>query len=73
MIKTYQSFDEIDRDLKRLSLERQIAIEELKMIKSDFEDSLRPISILISVFGFVCKYGILLLIKKCFDKKVESY
>ena len=53
MIKTYQSFDEIDRDLKRLSLERRIAIEELKMVKSDFEDSLRPISILISVFDFV--------------------
>jgi hypothetical protein len=66
MIKTYQSFDEIDRDLKRLSLERRIAIEELKMVKSDFEDSLRPISILISVFDFVRKYGILLLIKKMF-------
>tara|TARA_R110001592_G_scaffold58446_4_gene177032 strand:+ start:507 stop:710 length:204 start_codon:yes stop_codon:yes gene_type:complete len=66
MIKTYQSFDEIDRDLKRLSLERQIAIEELKMVKSDFEKALRPISILNSVFGFVRKYGILLLIKKMF-------
>jgi hypothetical protein len=66
MIKTYQSFDEIEGDLKRLSLERQIAIEELKMVKSDFEESLRPISILNSVFGFVSKYGILLLIKKIF-------
>jgi hypothetical protein len=66
MTKSYQSFDEIDKELKKLSLESQIALEELKGVKSDFEQTLRPISILTSVFNFVSKYGILLLIKKIF-------
>lgn len=66
MTKLYRSFDEIDRELKKLSLERQIAIEELKGVKSDFEQTLKPINMLTSAFQFVSKYGILLLIKKIF-------
>jgi|UPI00036E64BA hypothetical protein len=66
MIKSYRSFDEIDKELKKLSLESQIALEELKGVKSDFEQTLRPINLLTSAFQFVRKYGILLLIKKLF-------
>ena len=66
MTKTYRNFAEIDRDLKMLSLERQIALEELKFVKNDFEQTLKPISILNSVLKFVSKYGILLMIKKMF-------
>jgi hypothetical protein len=66
MIKTYQSFDEIDKELKKISLERQIAFEELKIVKNDFEQTLKPISFLNSVFKFVSKYGVLLMIKKIF-------
>jgi hypothetical protein len=65
-MKAYQSFEEIDRDLKRLSLEKQIALEELKMVKNDFEESLRPISILSDAFKFFSKYGALIFIKKIF-------
>lgn len=65
-MKIYESFDEIDRDLKKLSLEQQIAIEELKIVKSDVEHTLRPINILSSVFTYASRYGILLLIKKIF-------
>ena len=36
-MKTYHSFEQIEGDLKRLSLERQIALEELKIVKNDFE------------------------------------
>jgi hypothetical protein len=66
MARTYKSFDEIDRDLKKISLEQQIAIEELKLVKSDVESTLKPLSILSSIFTFVSKYGVLLLIKKIF-------
>lgn len=65
-MKTYQNFKEIDSDLKLLSLERQIALEELKIVKKDFEESLKPISIINSGFRLVRKYGVLILIKKFF-------
>jgi hypothetical protein len=65
-MKRYQDFEQIDSDLRRLSLERQIALEELKMVKNDFEESLRPISMLRDAFKFLSKYGALLFIKKIF-------
>jgi hypothetical protein len=65
-MKRYQSFKQIDSDLKRLSLQRQIALEELKIVKNDFEESIRPISILRDAFKFLSKYGTLLFIKKIF-------
>jgi hypothetical protein len=65
-MKRYQNFEQIDSDLRRLSLERQIALEELKMVKNDFEESLRPISMLRDAFKFLSKYGALLFIKKIF-------
>jgi hypothetical protein len=61
-MKTYQSFEQIDSDLKQLSLQRQIALEELKIMKNDFEESIRPISILRDAFKFLSKYGTLLFI-----------
>ncbi|WP_299226279.1 hypothetical protein [uncultured Psychroserpens sp.] len=63
-MKNYTSFEEIDYDLKRLDLERQIAFEELKGIKSDVKDDLRPIHWLQTVAKYVTKYGSLLLLKK---------
>jgi len=65
-MKIYQNFNEIDSDLKLLSLERQIALEELKIVKKDVEKNLKPIGIISSGFKFVRKYGFLLLIKKFF-------
>ena len=65
-MKTYQSFKEIEKDLKRVSLERQIALEELKIVKNDFEESLKPISLLSDAFKVLSKYGALMFIKKIF-------
>ncbi|MFT6959409.1 MAG: hypothetical protein ACJA17_000499 [Polaribacter sp.] len=65
-MKRYQNFKEIDSDLKLLSLERQIALEELKIVKNDFEENLRPIGVLSSGLRLVRKYGVLILIKKFF-------
>ena len=65
-MKIYQSFDEIDRDLKQLSLEKEIALEELKIVKGDFEESLKPLTIVSSTAKFLSKYGALMFIKKIF-------
>ena len=65
-MKTYQSFKEIEKDLKRVSLERQIALEELKIVKNDFEESLKPISLLSDALKVLSKYGALMFFKKIF-------
>ncbi|MGJ8745474.1 DUF6327 family protein [Polaribacter sp.] len=65
-MKTYQSFKEINRHLKQLSLERQIAYEELKIVKNDFEESLRPARMLSNALGVFGKFSTLLFIKKMF-------
>lgn len=65
-MKPYETFDEIERDLKKLQLEKQIAVEEIKIVKHDFEDFLRPVNWLTSIFKIASKYGFLILIKKAF-------
>lgn len=65
-MKNYTSFQEIDRDLKQLALERDIALEELKVVKNDFEESLKPLNILSSSLKFLSKYSALVFIKKIF-------
>ncbi|OAD45813.1 DUF6327 family protein [Polaribacter atrinae] len=65
-MKTYKSFEEIEIDLRQLSLEKQIALEELKMVKSDFEESLKPMSLLSNVVTAFGKFGTLMFIKKIF-------
>ena len=65
-MKSYQNFNQIEKDLKTLSLQRQIAVEELKLVKSDFEDSLKPLSLLKTFVKFAGKYGALIALKKIF-------
>ncbi|MCK8482055.1 hypothetical protein [Psychroserpens algicola] len=63
-MKNYTTFEEIEYDLKRLSLERQIALEELKGVKSELKDDLKPVHWMQTVFKYASKYGSLLLLKK---------
>lgn len=60
----YTNFEQIDYDLKRLNLERQIALEEIKGLKEDIKDDLSPYSWMTTVLSAVKKYGILYLIRK---------
>ena len=60
----YKNFDEIEFNLKRLSLERQIALEEFKGIKQDIKDDLSPYSWLSAIISAIKKYGMLYLIRK---------
>lgn len=63
-MKSYQSFKEIEEDLKRLHLERQIALEELKLSKHDLQDSISPYQWLSTALNAAKKYGIVYLIRR---------
>lgn len=67
-MKIYNSFEEIEYDLKRLKLERQIGAEQLKGVKHEFSESLKPIYWISSAAKFAGKYGVLMIIKKFFRK-----
>lgn len=60
----YKNFDEIEFDLKRLKLERQIALEEIKGLKQDVKDDLSPFNWISTAISAVKKYGMLYLIRK---------
>lgn len=63
-MKQYESFDDIEKDLKRLSLERNIALEEMKLLKSEFKDDLKPINWVSTIFSAFGKYGLYAIIKR---------
>lgn len=60
----YQNFEQIEYDLHRLNLERQIALEEIKGLKQEVKEDLSPYSWMSTVLSAVKKYGILYLIRK---------
>ncbi|MDO6598144.1 DUF6327 family protein [Oceanihabitans sp. 2_MG-2023] len=63
-MKTYKSFKDIDNDLRRLDLERQIAWEELKLVKEDIKEDLQPINWVRSAIKMAGKMGGFMLLKK---------
>ena len=67
-MKIYKSFDDIEYDLNRLKLEREIALEELKGIKHQFQEDLKPLNWVSTGLKFAGKYGIFVLIKNLFRK-----
>ena len=67
-MKKYSSFEEIDNDLKRLSLEREIAWEELKNHKEEFKQDIQPPEWIHAIMKLIGKYGFLILIKKFLKK-----
>ncbi len=65
-MKTYHSFNEIELDLKRLKLERQIGLEQIKGLKGEFANDLKPLNWVSTAANFAGKYGLFMLIKKFF-------
>ncbi|WP_336070044.1 hypothetical protein [Mesoflavibacter sp. CH_XMU1404-2] len=63
-MKQYRTQEDIKRDLRRLQLEKQIAWEELKVVKSDFKETLQPYTWLQTGFKMASKVGVMMLIKK---------
>lgn len=65
-MKNYNSFEEIEYDLKRLSLERQISFEQLKGIKGEIAEDLKPLNWITTIGNYAVKYGFFVLFKKLF-------
>jgi hypothetical protein len=63
-MKQYRTQEDIKSDLRRLQLEKQIAWEELKVVKSDFKETLQPYTWLQTGFKMASKVGVMMLIKK---------
>lgn len=63
---SYSNFEEINYDLKRLNLERQIALEELKGLKEDVKEDFSAPNWLGTLASFAKRYGIMYLIRKIF-------
>lgn len=65
-MKEYKSFEHIEQDLKRIRLERNIALEQIKLSKNKFRNNLRQknwLSVIIDVAG---KYGFYIFLKRFF-------
>ncbi|MBR9914408.1 MAG: hypothetical protein GYB32_06195 [Algicola sp.] len=63
-MKNYSTFEDIEYDLKRLNLERQIAFEELKGVKGQIKEDLKPLHWLQTAVKYASKFGSLMLLKK---------
>lgn len=63
-MKNYSSFDEIELDLKRLSLERQIALENLKGVHLHVKEELQPPNWLNLLISIGKKYGAYYFMRK---------
>lgn len=67
-MKVYKSFEEIDQELKRLDLQRQIAVEHLKLTGNQVKEDLSPLNWINTLLNVFYKYGITILIKRLFKK-----
>lgn len=65
-MKAYNSFAEIEHELKRLKLERQIGMEQLRGVKGEFSDNLKPKNWIGTAASFGWKYGLFILLKRLF-------
>ncbi|MGJ8592607.1 MAG: hypothetical protein ACSHXF_08670 [Aquaticitalea sp.] len=65
-MRKYESFEEIEYELQRLQIERQIGLEKLKIKKSEFIDGFKPLNWVTSAAKFAGKYGVFMLVKKMF-------
>lgn len=68
-MKTYTSFKDIDNDLKRYKLERDIAWEELKLIKTEYKEDLQPLNWVSTALQLTGKYSFIAVIRKWLFKK----
>ena len=65
-MKTYNSINDINQDLKRLKLERQIALEEMKGLKYELKKDFGAYHWLGTALSAIGQYGILYFIRKLF-------
>ncbi|OBQ56942.1 hypothetical protein JJL45_02515 [Tamlana sp. s12] len=69
-MKSYKNTQSIERDLKILDLERKIALEEIKMLKHDYTESLNPINWIPEKLRWLATtYSTKLIINKLFGNR----
>ncbi len=68
MDKKYSSFEQINKDLKILRLQREVDKEQLKLNIEQLKRSLYPTSLLGGVGGITKKFLLTLIIKKVVKK-----
>ncbi|GGG58355.1 hypothetical protein [Bizionia arctica] len=69
MKPSYKNFEQIETELQLLDLERQVAWEELKLLKTEFKEDFRPLNWVEPIIKGASKYGLIMLIKKIFFKR----
>ncbi|TYB77095.1 hypothetical protein [Bizionia myxarmorum] len=60
----YKNFDELDVRIKMLNLERKIAWEELKLLKTELKQDFSPYNWVPPIIRGAGKYGIFMLVRK---------
>lgn len=68
MSKHYHSFEEIDKDLKILRLQREIEVESLKLAFNESKRSLYPSNLIGGTSGLIKKLLISFFAKKLVDR-----
>ncbi|HLV39584.1 hypothetical protein [Xanthomarina sp.] len=68
MKPSYTNFKQIETDLKLLNLQRKVSWEELKLIKTEFKEDLRPFNWVETLIKGAGKYGVFVLFRKLFRK-----
>lgn len=63
-MKNYQSFEAVEADLKRLRLERRIALEEINLSKNKFKEQFKQKTWLNLMVDAAEKYGFYVLLKR---------
>lgn len=58
-LKTYSSFDEIDKDLRILKLQQKINVEQIKLDLNNFKSGLSPVAMVASTVGAIAKKAFL--------------
>ena len=67
-MRNYNSFEEIDFEIKKLNLERKIAWEEIKHSGNKVQEYLDPYNWIVPIISSIKKFGILFLLKRIFKK-----
>lgn len=63
-MKQYKTYEDVQRDLKLLNLERHIAWENMKLQKNKIGDELQPKQWMVTVYKVVQKYGVYILMRR---------
>ncbi len=59
-MRTYSSFEEVERDLKYLKLQQEVHKETMKLNLNEVKESLSPISIVTNIIGSIAKKAVIL-------------